>query len=68
VQDATLSAEANVPEAHAAHARSCVVVPADVTYEPAAHVVHGTHAVDGSPSSSQVPDAHAAFGVAPPAQ
>jgi len=63
-----LPAALNVPLAHAVHIRSVVVVPAALTAWPAAHAVHGTHAVAGSPSRSQLYSAQACFGATPPGQ
>jgi hypothetical protein len=58
----------NVPLAHAPHARSCVAVPGSAAYWPARQVVRGTHAVDASPSWSQVPAPQGTACAAPPAQ
>lgn len=49
----------NVPLVHAAQVRSLVVVPSLETWLPSTQVVLVTHGVNGFPSGSQVPAAHA---------
>jgi len=53
-----LSLVENEPEAHAAHTRSLVAVPAVCTKEPAEHVVHAAQLAAFSPLEN-VPSAHA---------
>jgi hypothetical protein len=50
VQLSAFAVVLNVPLEQAPQVRSAVGDPALVTYEPEAHVVHATHAVDGLPS------------------
>ena len=68
MQTLTLGWVLALPDGHAAHCLSAVVLPPTVTRWPAAHTVHGTQGVALSPSLSHRPLAHACFGVVPPAQ
>jgi len=62
------SAVLNVPLGLLRHSRSCVALPAFDTTKPAAHAVIAAQAVDGFPSWSQLPVAHACIASVPPAQ
>lgn len=68
VQLAAFGAALKAPVVHAVHRRSVVALPLAATNCPAMQVVHAAHGVAGFLSWSQVPGAHAAFGVAAPAQ
>ena len=57
-----------VPKGQPAQVRLAVAVPAAVMYVPPPQMVHGTHAVAGSASWSQVSAAQATAGLVPPAQ
>ncbi|MDB4985313.1 MAG: hypothetical protein JWN04_491 [Myxococcaceae bacterium] len=67
-QVAAFASALKVPAAQAAQTRSALVVPLAMTDFPGGHEVHGTHAVAGSPSLSQLPSAQGTAGAVPPAQ
>jgi hypothetical protein len=62
-----LSVLENVPAAHGVQVRSLVAEP-DLAKKPGEHWVHGTHALAGFASSSQVPALHTTRGEVSPAQ
>lgn len=68
VQLAAFVVVLKVPLAQPPQVRFAVALPPFVTYCPALQSVCATHAVEGSPSLSQVPLAHGTAAAVPPAQ